>query len=824
MQPFCFRGRGIVMVLLAVFLLAGGGAWWLCERSDAVAFLPARSGGEWIVAPSPPQIPIHPAFPIRAVFYGAFRLNSQPANARLSICAFKSAGVKVNGHEVDGLNCTGKNWKSPATAEITRWLQTGTNDITVCVTNTLGPPALWLRLQEEQVTLGSDGSWVVSLAGGRWEAARPARERPGIPSWSPIYESRRAPDSVGRVWPLLALFCAAAVALIWGVERWLRRPAGRPDGVTPPKLIYVLLTVIVAARAALFINNQPQLPHWMGFDGAAHERYIQYIQEKSVLPLPNEGWETYQPPLYYAGSALLLKAGGLKAGSAGGEILLHAVNGVAGLVHCWLALLCLGLLFPGNFSAQAVGLLVAAFLPPHLYLSQYVTNEPLAGMWVTLAFYFCLRLLQSDKDSLLLHLGLGLALGAAMLTKVSALLAVPCFLLAVGLRWFGQGQHSLRGWLRSVGVVMLGWVMVCGWYYGWVWAHFGRPIVGNWQGDIRAAWWQDYGYGTSSHYWSFGQCLLSPLFSGFHSFADGIYSTLWGDGLISGGGGLAFRPPWNYDLMNAEYWLAGAMTLLAGAGLLAALFNFVRHPTTAWLTTLGLAGMFGLGIIYMSLQVPYYSVGKAFFGFPALAPFSALIAAGWNWLAQRHHAGRGALRMLVLVWAMTAYGSFWIGQGNAETWRLRGFTQLQEQRSAEAIASFSHALQLNPDDAQSHAFMAAALVQQNRPAEAVRQYEEAMRLRPDYPDILNDLAAVLSTGGDKEAARAVTLARRACELTDYRQALLVSTLATAYAKAGQHEAAAVAAQRACDLAAQNGESALLQKNQELLKGERAQGK
>jgi hypothetical protein len=34
----------------------------------------------------------------------------------------------------------------------------------------------------------------------------------------------------------------------------------------------------------------------------------------------------------------------------------------------------------------------------------------------------------------------------------------------------------------------------------------------------------------------------------------------------------------------------------------------------------------------------------------------------------------------------------------------------------------------------------------------------------------------------------------------------------------------VAAQRACELAAQNGESALLQKNQELLKGERAQGK
>ena len=98
------------------------------------------------------------------------------------------------------------------------------------------------------------------------------------------------------------------------------------------------------------------------------------------------------------------------------------------LVHCWLALLCLRLLFPENLAAQAVGLLVAAFLPPHLYLSQYVTNEPLAGLFVTVAFYLCLRALRAEKETLYLHLGIGVALGAAMLTKLSALLACRSFL------------------------------------------------------------------------------------------------------------------------------------------------------------------------------------------------------------------------------------------------------------------------------------------------------------------------------------------------------------------------------------------------------------
>jgi hypothetical protein len=33
---------------------------------------------------------------------------------------------------------------------------------------------------------------------------------------------------------------------------------------------------------------------------------------------------------------------------------------------------------------------------------------------------------------------------------------------------------------------------------------------------------------------SFWHSVISPLFSGFNSFADGIYSTLWGDSLCGG--------------------------------------------------------------------------------------------------------------------------------------------------------------------------------------------------------------------------------------------------------------------------------------------------
>src|SRR5262249_48305199 len=152
------------------------------------------------------------------------------------------------------------------------------------------------------------------------------------------------------------------------------------------------------------------------------ETYARLILKDLSLPLPGAGWETHQPPLYYALSALALGITGLDEGDKG-YLVLRGINGILGLIHCWVAFLCLRLLFPTNFQAQAVGLLVAAFLPFHLYQSQYVTNDPLAGFLVTAACFFCLRSLRAEKLNICWYAGVGLALGAAVLTKLTAALA-----------------------------------------------------------------------------------------------------------------------------------------------------------------------------------------------------------------------------------------------------------------------------------------------------------------------------------------------------------------------------------------------------------------
>ena len=70
---------------------------------------------------------------------------------------------------------------------------------------------------------------------------------------------------------------------------------------------------------ALFCNNANLLPQTVGFDRDAHADYIVYLQKHRALPLPNEGWEMFQPPLYYGISAATLSTFGLSVTDAAGR-------------------------------------------------------------------------------------------------------------------------------------------------------------------------------------------------------------------------------------------------------------------------------------------------------------------------------------------------------------------------------------------------------------------------------------------------------------------------------------------------------------------------
>jgi len=125
-----------------------------------------------------------------------------------------------------------------------------------------------------------------------------------------------------------------------------------------------------------------------------------------------------------------------------------------------------------------------------------------------------------------------------------------------------------------------------------------------------------------------------------------------------------------------------------------------------------------------------------------------------------------------------------------------------QNRLDEAIVHFQKVLEFSPGNAEAYNNLGIALGQAGRFDEAVDCYRKAIQLKPDWPLPMNGLAKILATHPDmnkRNAAEAIKLAERAAELTGYQNAIILDTLARAYASTGQFEKAASAAGKALGL-------------------------
>jgi 4-amino-4-deoxy-L-arabinose transferase-like glycosyltransferase len=415
----------------------------------------------------------------------------------------------------------------------------------------------------------------------------------------------------------------------------------------------------VGAWALLGLNNITTVPLDVGFDSFAHYHYISYIAEKGRLPLATEGWQMFQSPLYYLISALqqIILAPFFSTEKI--QMLLRAIPLVCGAVQVELTYRAVRYAFPAKNYLQVMGTLIGGLLPMNLYLSQVVGNEPLAGVLSSAAIVMTLGLMNSDTSPLSMRrvVLLGIVVGLALLTKVTAILLIPVVMLAL-LHVMVRKEEPLKRIAGSILALLCVIAFISGWYYLRNWIELGRPFVGGWEPSRGIIWWQDPGYRTLNDFASFGKSLSQPIYSGIYGLWDSLYSTFWMDGFLSGISLYAIRPPWNYTLMCSGALLSLLPSIAIIVGVISVLSGVSASGSHKNLSAYCIL-LYMAALLYLYVTVPIYSTAKATYTIGLTPCYAIMCAAGLDLLTRNRYL-RSAISFLVICWASTVYFSYFV--------------------------------------------------------------------------------------------------------------------------------------------------------------------
>ncbi len=128
-----------------------------------------------------------------------------------------------------------------------------------------------------------------------------------------------------------------------------------------------------------------------------------------------------------------------------------------------------------------------------------------------------------------------------------------------------------------------------------------------------------------------------------------------------------------------------------------------------------------------------------------------------------------------------------------------GNLYFHENKVELAVREYEAALNIQPNLAEAHYQLGLVLQTRQQTGEAIAHLKRAVELKPDWTEALNNLAWIYATHSNalfRDGDEAIRLAKHAAELTFYKDAAILDTLAAGYAQNHEFEAAVSTLERA----------------------------
>lgn len=270
------------------------------------------------------------------------------------------------------------------------------------------------------------------------------------------------------------------------------------------RIVNYLLALVIIVSASLQLHNAHLFNPAFGLDAQGHIDYFEYLKTNRKLPLPHEGWEYHQTPLYYIDA--------MPAYALGGAKVVQYQNSIYYLVYLLVAGYLVAKLFPQDRYARLIATLAIAALPVTNYLVPTISNEPLNSYLLSITLILMMIAPY--------HIGIVLLLVIGFYTKYTILTLGPAYLVALLI-------SKQRNWSKIA-------------TYGAIFIVLTLPIfwrnLSVYQRLIPLAYeFFPYQYQSSPRDWAFFTNLewiwkLDLFRAQNYSFLGGTWNTFWHDG------------------------------------------------------------------------------------------------------------------------------------------------------------------------------------------------------------------------------------------------------------------------------------------------------